>query len=406
MHFPPHQLHWRSFSSLALSLLACSGPASEPQALSSGGNRGGARAVGGSGGSAGDAGKPAMSGAAGAFGGVGGGGVSGSAAAGRAVGGTGGSAAAAGGAVSPGGGGGLAGGGAAGTSLGGADAAGRGNGGAGGRGDGGFAGSARGGAGGAGASAGGVGAVSGRGGASAGTGGAASGAGGGSSYQPCPTSGACKIMPFGDSITEGYDVQGGYRAPLFHLAHQAGHTITFVGSASDYSPATVDGVAFPPNHEGHGGYTIDDNSAHNTKGISPLVASSMKSYTPNIVTLMIGTNDINDNIDVSNAPARLGTLLDSIYAANADVLIVLAQIVPTTNDTTNQAVQSYNAGMPALVSARTSMGRHLILVDMYAAFTSDSSYKTTLMGDGLHPNQAGYNRMGDTWYAALEPYLR
>jgi len=213
-------------------------------------------------------------------------------------------------------------------------------------------------------------------------------------------------MPFGDSITQGYNVTGGYRAPLFHLARQAGHTITFVGSASDYSPAMVDGVAFPPNHEGHGGYTIDNNSSHNTKGISPLVSSSMKNYTPNIITLMIGTNDINGNIDVGSAPTRLGALLDSIYAANTDVLIILAQIVPTTNDGTNQAVSTYNAAIPALVSARTGMGRHLILVDMYTAFTKDSSYKTTLMGDGLHPNQAGYNRMADTWYAALEPYLR
>ena len=65
----------------------------------------------------------------------------------------------------------------------------------------------------------------------------------------------------------------------------------------------------------------------------------------------------------------------------------------------------WNAAMPALVSSRTSAGHHLLLVDMYQAFTATSSYKTTLMGDGLHSNQAGYNKMADTWYAALAPYL-
>jgi hypothetical protein len=64
-------------------------------------------------------------------------------------------------------------------------------------------------------------------------------------------------MPFGDSITQGFNVAGGYRAPLFHLALAANRQVTFVGSASDYSVPTVDGVAFPKNHEGHGGWTIE-----------------------------------------------------------------------------------------------------------------------------------------------------
>jgi lysophospholipase L1-like esterase len=164
-------------------------------------------------------------------------------------------------------------------------------------------------------------------------------------------------------------------------------------------------VPFPQHHEGHGGYTIDDNSARNTNGISPFVATSLPSYQPDIITLMIGTNDINGNIDVSTAPNRLGALLDAIYAKDADVLVVLAQIVPTRTDGTNQAVQTYNAAMPGLVSSRTGMGRHLVLIDMYGAFTKDADYKTSLLGDGLHPNEAGYERMAETWYAALEPYL-
>lgn len=75
-------------------------------------------------------------------------------------------------------------------------------------------------------------------------------------------------------------------------------------------------------------------------------------------------------------------------------------------DSTNQAVSTYNAAMPALVADRTSQGRHLILLDMYAAFTRDSNYKTALLGDNLHPNAAGYERMAETWYEVLEPYLR
>jgi lysophospholipase L1-like esterase len=245
-------------------------------------------------------------------------------------------------------------------------------------------------------------------GGTAGTGGAGSGGtpsggasgAGGAGYEPCPTSGPCKILPFGDSITEGYPVFGGYRMELFRLARADAHEITFVGSLAN-GPTTVDGVPFPRNHQGHGAHTIEG-----AMGIAQFVDSSMSNYTPDIVLLMIGTNDINGNVNVANAPTRLGALLDDIYAVDPNVLIILAQIVPTRADGTNQSVRTYNAAMPALVSQRTSAGRHLVLVDMYEAFTRDENYKTALLGDNLHPNEAGYTRMAATWYAVLSPYLR
>lgn len=211
-------------------------------------------------------------------------------------------------------------------------------------------------------------------------------------------------MPFGDSITQGYNVAGGYRAPLFRLALQADREITFVGSANDYSVPSVDGVTFPRNHEGHGGYTISGGGGSN--GIAQFVQPSLQNYTPHIITLMIGTNDLNGNIDVANAPTRLGALLDSIFTRNANVLVILAQIVPSRTDSLNQRVQTYNAAMPALVTSQTSRGRHVVLVDMYGAFTRNADYKNTLLADTLHPNEAGYARMGETWYAALSSYLR
>jgi lysophospholipase L1-like esterase len=158
--------------------------------------------------------------------------------------------------------------------------------------------------------------------------------------------------------------------------------------------------------QGHGGFTIDDDPSRNANGISPFVATSLPNYSPDIITLMIGTNDINGNIDVADAPSRLGNLLDALHDTDADALVVLAQIVPTTNDGTNQAVQSYNATMPDLVAERVSLGHHLILVDMYEAMARDANYKTALFADGLHPNDAGYERMAEVWHEAISPYLR
>jgi lysophospholipase L1-like esterase len=284
-------------------------------------------------------------------------------------------------------------GGSAGSATGGSGQAGAGAGGQ--SGSGGRGGAGAGGRGGAGGSAGASGGASGRGGSG--------GSGGTAAYNPCPAAPApCVILPFGDSITDGYGTPGGYRIPLFQRTLTDAKRITFVGSAMN-GPTMVGGQPFPRNHEGHSGYTIDTMGTFN--GISPLVPTAM-GFMPDIVLLMIGTNDLNNNQAIAQAPTRLGSLLDSIFQRDANVLIVVAQIVPGRQDTLNTRVMAYNAAIPGLVSTRVAAGRHIVSVDMYGAFTRDANYKNTLLADDLHPNPAGYQRMADTWYAAIGSLLR
>lgn len=265
----------------------------------------------------------------------------------------------------------------------------------------------------AGASTGGAGS-SGGGAAGAGAGGLAQAgsagqAGGGSSgYHPCPVSGACKVMPFGDSITDGYnaDTPGGYRVELFRLAHAAGKDITFVGSGQN-GPDTVDGVPFPHQHEGHSGWTIAP--AGGRSGISTLVASTMPQFKPHVVLLMIGTNDAIDNYDMPNAPKRLGDLLDSIYALLPTVMILVAQPIPGRDDGSkgddtalSARIKTFCDAVPAIAKARADQGKHIQVVDMNTPFAPS---KASLLEDQWHPNKAGYVLLGQRWYAALESLL-
>jgi lysophospholipase L1-like esterase len=210
------------------------------------------------------------------------------------------------------------------------------------------------------------------------------------------------ILPYGDSITDGFGTPGGYRIDLFRRSLTANQRITFVGSAQN-GPTMVDNVMFPRNHEGHSGWTIDSDATHS--GISSLVQTAI-GFNPNIVLLMIGTNDLNGNVNVSQAPTRLGNLLDAMFTRRSDMLVVVAQIVPGRQESLNARIMTYNAAIPGLVSTRAAAGRHIVSVDMYAAFTRDSNYKTTLLADDLHPSPAGYARMSDTWYAAIGSLLR
>jgi lysophospholipase L1-like esterase len=221
--------------------------------------------------------------------------------------------------------------------------------------------------------------------------------GGPGPQSPCPTDGgACRILPLGDSITYGIQYAGAYRVELFQDALNAHQNITFVGDHSlANGPAMVGGVPFPQDNDGHSGWTIDQ--------IAGLVPSPALQTNPDIVLLMIGTNDMySQSQPVAQAPQRLAALLDKILGANAHALLVVAQITPLQNSASEMQVQSYNAAVPALVQARAAAGKHVALVDMHTGFAT----ATMLSSDGVHPNKAGYDHMGDVWYAAVKGLLR
>jgi lysophospholipase L1-like esterase len=213
------------------------------------------------------------------------------------------------------------------------------------------------------------------------------------------------VLPLGDSITEGCCTapEGGYRIELFRQAVLNGKNMTFVGSLLN-GPTTVQNQTFPMRHEGHGGFTIAGGGNGAIAGA--ITDSAISAYHPNIVLLMIGTNDINLNLDIANAPMRLGQLIDEITTDAPAALVVVATIIPIGAPNADQRTQAYNAAIPGLVNARASMGKHVVLLDNYAAFAKDPSYQTTLKADGLHPNAAGYVVLGQSFYGAISSFVR
>jgi lysophospholipase L1-like esterase len=194
-------------------------------------------------------------------------------------------------------------------------------------------------------------------------------------------------MPLGDSITDGTGYSGGYRVELFAKAIADKKNITFVGSLSN-GPNTVSGVTFPKSHEGHFGWTIAQ--------VDDLIPDPALNPAPHIVLLHLGTNDINQNI-ASGAPDRLGSLIDQIVATLPAALVVVAKIIPEPSQASG--ISTYNAALPGVAQARANAGKHVILVDQFTGFP------TSELGDGVHPNQAGYARMAGVWYEAIKSYL-
>lgn len=206
-------------------------------------------------------------------------------------------------------------------------------------------------------------------------------------FQPCPTDGPCKILPLGDSITDGFGVPGGYRIELFRLAMAADHDVTFVGDKQN-GPDMVDGVSFPRNHEGVSGETIQQ--------IADRIPTPGLNDPPHIVLLHAGTNDMWNT--PAGAETRLGALIDELITEAPDALIVVSNIIPWPS--MSGEVNTYNSALLPVVEERIDAGAHVLFVDQFEGFPEGE------LDDGIHPDEAGYARMAGKWYDAIEMYLR
>ncbi|MGA5302052.1 ricin-type beta-trefoil lectin domain protein [Nucisporomicrobium flavum] len=196
------------------------------------------------------------------------------------------------------------------------------------------------------------------------------------------SNGGVRVMPLGDSITEGTQVPGGYRIGLWQRLAGAGYRVDFVGSQYN-GPASLG----DHDHEGHPGWRIDQIDAN--------IGGWLGSTNPRTVLLHIGTNDILQNYNVSGAPGRLSTLIDHITAAAPSADVFVATIIPLSNAGQESAARTFNAAVPGIVQNKANAGKHVHLVDMHAALT------TADLIDGIHPTAGGYDKMAAAWYAAL-----
>jgi lysophospholipase L1-like esterase len=193
---------------------------------------------------------------------------------------------------------------------------------------------------------------------------------------------AVKIMPLGDSITDGFNVPGGYRITLKPKLDAGGYTTDFVGTMSNGPASLTD-----REHQGLTGWRIDQLDAN--------IVTWLQQTTPDTVLLHAGTNDAIQGIDIANAATRLGALIDKITATVPNAVVIVASIVPLTDATQEARVKTFNAGIPAVVSSRAAAGKKVYFTDMHAALT------TADLADGIHPSEAGYAKMATQWYSAL-----
>lgn len=206
------------------------------------------------------------------------------------------------------------------------------------------------------------------------------------------------IMPLGDSITEG-TVPGGFRDPLDRLLTQNGYGFHFVGSNTT-NPTALLTSQKQTHHEGHSGYVIQAGTSGRAGILDNLPRWLGPSGPhPDLILLMIGTNDVDLNYRLAAAPDRLGSLIfaicDPMTGLRPQAHLIVASITPIGNAAEEARVEAYNAAIPGVVNAHRALGQNVSFVDMHSFLTKSD------LADKLHPGVRGYQKMGEAWYEAV-----
>ncbi|KAF7339011.1 Acetyl xylan esterase [Mycena venus] len=199
-------------------------------------------------------------------------------------------------------------------------------------------------------------------------------------------------LPAGDSITFGFQSStgNGYRYNLQQvimsppwdgglLPRQSADTVVdFIGS--------VDSGTMPdPDNEGHSGAEI--------AAIGGFLMPDL-SQNPNVIFLLAGTNDINNDDDIANAPARLMAVVDNITSTLPNATLLVGTIPLNGDPTKEQWSDTFNYNIIQMLLRRASDGARVMPVPMESLGPED-------MADSLHPNDQGYAKMADAWFSAL-----
>ncbi len=208
-----------------------------------------------------------------------------------------------------------------------------------------------------------------------------------------------RIMPLGDSITQGEDGSnpvGGYRDDLDHLLSSAGINFDFVGSLRAGDPSRFD-----VDHEGHGGWRADQLLYGRPGQFEAGVLDDwLVAHPPDLVLLHIGTNDVSNGDPNSSTVSEIEEILDKIHRFNPDIKIFLSNLIPR-KDSLNGVNDDLNGYIEDLYYRKKEAGYKIYFVDMHGLFVADPQWASDYLYDVVHPNNTGYALMARGWFQAI-----
>lgn len=139
-------------------------------------------------------------------------------------------------------------------------------------------------------------------------------------------------------------------------------------------------------------------------GTFPGLSALMATHQPDLLMLQLGVNDVWNGLGTEAILANYSTLVQQARAVNPSIVIAVAQIhkirpMQADADAVFARAEQLIEAVPAWASAESQATSPVFVADLW----TNSDVAETL--DGVHPNDAGAQRMGLNWFEALETIL-
>jgi acyl-CoA thioesterase-1 len=197
-----------------------------------------------------------------------------------------------------------------------------------------------------------------------------------------------RVMPIGDSITQGNTQTDSYRRPLWKLFQGAGRSVDFVGNERDNNGGPPPNPDFDLDHEGHWGWRADE--------VLAVIDGSARIHRPDVALVHLGSNDVFQGQANAGTLQELEAVVQRLRGANPSIGVLLAQLIPTTRPARDGDIVALNAGIAALALRLDTPSSRVVAVDHYSGF--DAARETR---DGTHPNAVGEAKMASRWFSAI-----
>ena len=158
---------------------------------------------------------------------------------------------------------------------------------------------------------------------------------------------------------------------------------TFIGPNQDAVSA----------HAGYGG--------KNTRYLLSISKEVYSRYPADIVMIHSGHNSFSKDRPVLGIIRDTEAMIDNIREINPDVIVLLAQVIPSGKLPKYSYIPELNKELSFLFGRLNKQWQSIILVNQAEAF----HWRTDTVNDKVHPNASGAKKMAQKWIDALLPLL-
>lgn len=205
-----------------------------------------------------------------------------------------------------------------------------------------------------------------------------------------------RIMPLGNSITQGSTGHDSYRRTLWYMLRDHNYKyVDFVGSLTTNYSGPPSNPDFDLDHEGHWGWRADE--VINGRSGRDKLSTWLQGYTPDIVLMHLGTNDVWQGQTITSTVDELKQIIDTVRDDNPYVTVLIAQLIPIADATLNSRINALNDEIPGIAAEKDRPDSRVLVVDQNSGF---NAFTDTY--DGVHPNFNGEQKMAQKWFDALQ----